>query len=530
MFAPLNALRNPNWRMPAIWRRSLRFRVISVTLIGSLGLLALLGPLLLSQIAAGILGAKERSARSEATVARSEAQRLIDATSATGEKLSAARRVDAVVAAVAARGAESGLFDVLLLSSQPQGQGVIPERGTNLVSETSVPAEMRSIVAADQRQAWAYTTIRYTNGSASPGLVVGAPLEMRDLGPYELYQLFPLTQEQATLSLVRRSTLLIGLLMAAGLSLLAALVTVMLVSPVNQAARTARRLAAGDLEVRLPVRGEDDLAQLAMSFNEMATSLQAYIIAQDELSKVQTRFVADVTHELRTPLTTVRMAADLLHDKRAELPADDARAVELLQRQLDRFESLLADLLETSRADAGAVKLDYQPSDLVLLAERVIASLEHAAAVSGSAVRLRAPRELVLDCDAPRVERIISNLVANAIEHGEGKPIDVLLSKSGASAALEVRDHGVGLSPEQLDSVFTRFWRADPARARRLGGAGLGLPIALADARAHGGTITASGQLGRGASFVLLLPLSAPAGAGPAKGTPRSVEPSEVGV
>lgn len=506
----LRALRHPSQRLPRIYRQSLRFRVVSLTLIGCVALVGFLGPMLLSRISAGVLGAKESSSLAEATAARSEAQRLVDATSASGETLSAARRVDAVVAAVAARGVETGMFDVLLLSSQPQGLGLTPERGTNLVSEASVPDAMRQIIAADQRQAWAYTTIRYTNGASAPGLVVGAPLDMRTLGPYELYQLFPLTQEQSTLALVSRSTAGVGVLLAAGLSLLAALVTVMLVTPVNEVARTARKLAAGDLSVRMPVQGEDDLAQLAMSFNEMAASLQAHIVAQDELSKVQTRFVADVSHELRTPLTTVRMAADLLHDKREDLPVDDARAVELLQRQLNRFESLLSDLLETSRADAGAVKLDYQPSDLMVLARRVIASLEQAIIDSGSVVRLRGPAELILDCDAPRVERIISNLLANAIEHGEGRPIGVLVGQSGQEASLEVRDQGVGLSAEQLESVFKRFWRADPARARRLGGTGLGLSIALADARAHGGTINAAGELGKGASFVLVLPISPP--------------------
>lgn len=499
------------------WRRSLRFRVVLATVIGSTVVLGLIVPILLAQISAGVLGAKQRSALAEATAARANAQRLVDAMG-TGTALSPARRVDGVVAAVAARGSGAGLFEVLLLSSEPGGLSDTPERGTNLVSESSIPPGMRSVVAADQRQAWAYSLIRYTDGTSVPGLVVGSPLDVRGVGPYELYQLFPLSQEQQTLDLVRNDTAVAGLLLVLGLAALAALVTFTIVTPVNNTARAARKLAGGDLAVRMPVGGEDDLAQLAMSFNEMAVSLQDYIRQLQELSQVQQRFVADVSHELRTPLTTVRMAADVLHDKRESMSAQDARTVELLQRQLDRFEALLADLLETSRADAGAVVLDLADTDLVTLVERVAESLGPLAADRGSPVLVFGPDRLVVRCDARRVERILGNLVANAIEHGEGRPVEVVLSGAAEGrpgerelVSVQVVDHGVGLAPDELDNVFQRFWRADAARSRRTGGTGLGLSIARGDARAHGGDIIASGELGKGATFELLLPVGGPA-------------------
>jgi two-component system sensor histidine kinase MtrB len=226
----------------------------------------------------------------------------------------------------------------------------------------------------------------------------------------------------------------------------------------------------------------------------------------EQMSKVQQRFVADVSHELRTPLTTVRMAADLLHDKRDELAPDDARAVELLQNQLNRFETLLGDLLETSRQDSGAVHLDYEEVDLRALADQVVASLEPLAVEMGCEVRiLGAPRMLVL-CDALRVERILANLLSNALEHGEGRPVVVEVTQEDDVAILAVTDQGIGLTQEELASVFTRFWRADPSRVRRVGGTGLGLSIALGDARAHGGTLTAAGAPGQGATFTLRLP------------------------
>jgi two-component system sensor histidine kinase MtrB len=299
-----------------------------------------------------------------------------------------------------------------------------------------------------------------------------------------------------------------GLLIILGLAGLATLVTYWIVSPVHEAARTARRFSSGHLEARMRVRGQDDLAQLAESFNEMAETLQSQIDELEKLSSVQQQFVADVSHELRTPLTTVRMAADLLHDKRQELPADDARAVELLQNQLNRFEALLADLLETSRQDSGSVQLDYEEVDLRAMSERVASALEPLSRDLDSPVDVIGLDCLVVPCDAQRVERILANLISNALEHGMGQPVGVEVMKEGDEAQLAVTDQGVGLTQQEISQVFTRFWRADPSRVRRVGGTGLGLSIAMGDARAHGGTLSASGAPGEGATFTLRLPLA----------------------
>ena len=409
---------------------------------------------------------------------------------------------------MAARGAQAGLFEVLMLASEPAGLSETPERGTNLISETSVPGRLRDVVSGSQRQAWTYTTMRYTDGREVPGFVVGAPLAVRGVGPYELYQLFPLDTEQETLSLVRTSTAVAGLFIILGLAGLATLVTYWIVSPVHEAARTARRFSSGHLEARMRVRGQDDLAQLAESFNDMAETLQSQIDELEKLSSVQQQFVADVSHELRTPLTTVRMAADLLHDKRQELPADDARAVELLQNQLNRFEALLADLLETSRQDSGSVQLDYEEVDLRAMSERVAGALEPLSRDLDSPVEVVGLDCLVVPCDAQRVERILANLISNALEHGMGRPVVVEVMREGDEAQLAVTDQGVGLTQQEISQVFTRFWRADPSRVRRVGGTGLGLSIALGDARAHGGTLSASGAPGEGATFTLRLPLA----------------------
>lgn len=493
-------------RVTGLWRRSMQFRVILGTVLGATALVAVLVPALLGNISRGILGAAETSSLAEATAARTEAQRLLDAAT-VGSDVPPSRSIDAVVAAMGARGAQAGLFEVLLLASEPAGLSQTPERGTNLVSETSVPVAMRTIVAADQRQAWTYTTIQYTDGRSLPGFVVGAPLEVRGVGPYELYQLFPLDNEQSTLRLVRNSITAAGLLIVAGLSGLAWLVTHWLVRPVHEAASTARSFSAGHLDSRMRVRGEDDLAQLAVSFNEMAGTMHQQFRHMEAMTRSQQQFVADVTHELRTPMTTVRMAADLLHDKRHELPSEQARAVELLQKQLNRFEALLADLLETSRQDAGMLNLDYEDVDLRALAEQVVASVAPLAAEMRCHLSVDGPMGLVVPCDALRVERILANLLSNAVEHGQGTPVEVVVGRTADSALLSVTDHGQGMTDEELELAFTRFWRGDPARVRRVGGTGLGLSIALGDARAHGGALTASSAPGIGSTFTLRLPL-----------------------
>ena len=389
---------------------------------------------------------------------------------------------------MAARGAQAGLFEVLRPRLRAGGLSATPERGTNLDLGDQRPGEMRDIVSGSQRQAWTYTTMRYTDGREVPGFVVGAPLAVRGVGPYELYQLFPLDTEQETLTLVRNATAVAGLLIILGLAGLAALVTFMIVSPVHEAARTARRFSSGHLEARMRVRGQDDLAQLAVSFNEMAGTLQSQIDELEKLSSVQQQFVADVSHELRTPLTTVRMAADLLHDKRQELPGrrrpGGGAAAEPAQPVRGPAGRPAGDLAAGRRVGppglrgggpAGDVPSGWRP-----LWNRWPTEL-------GSPVEVIGLDSLVVPCDALRVERILANLISNALEHGDGPA-----GGGGGHAARGrgpggVTDQGVGLTQQELTNVFTRFWRADPSRVRRVGGTGLGLSIALGDARAHGG-------------------------------------------
>ena len=188
-----------------IWRRSLWLRVTVTTLVLSIIVVGVLGLSLLSRVTSGLLGAKEQISVGEASAGLGEAQRILDAADTGPSTPSPARLVDSVVSALAARAGSPSTFDVLLLSSQRSGDA--PERGTNLVAETSVPEALRRAVVQSQRQSWTYTEVQFLDGRRTPGLIVGAPLLVPTVGSYELYYLFPLIQEQSTLDLVRSSVL-----------------------------------------------------------------------------------------------------------------------------------------------------------------------------------------------------------------------------------------------------------------------------------------------------------------------------------
>ena len=343
-------------------------------------------------------------------------------------------------------------------------------------------------------------------GGVSPGVMVGQDVTVPD-GTYQLFFLYSFQSEQDQLDFLQRT---LGLAAAALVVLLGSmtwLVTRQTVRPVRRAAEVAERLADGHLSERMPEKGEDEMATLARSFNEMADSLQDQIHRMEELSTLQRRFVSDVSHELRTPLTTIRMAGEVIHASREDFDPAAKRSAELLQTQLDRFEDLLADLLEISRFDAGAAVLDAEGRDV---RDVVIQAVDHAAPLAerrGAWLHVVVPEErCVADIDPRRVERILRNLLVNAVEHAEGSTVEVTVGADAHAVAVTVRDRGVGMTPDEAAHVFDRFWRADPARARTTGGTGLGLAISLEDAHLHGGWLEAWGRPGRGASFRLTLP------------------------
>ena len=490
-------------RSGTAWRRSIMLRVVGATLALSVLIVFLLGQLVLGQVRDGLLRAKVKSAVAEASSGFTAANQRLIVAETSAESESTGDLVNDIVQDAANSG--GGLYNVVLLSDASPGAttgAALSSGGVKLETVTSLPDLVGKVRQSPQpAYAYRYAPILYDSGTAK-GLVVGSRIR-----GYQLYYLFPLDQEQATLNLVRQRLATTGGLLVLLLGLIAYILTRQVVSPVRMAARISARIAAGQLDERMQVSGEDDLARLASSFNRMATHLQQQIRQLEDLSRVQRRFVADVSHELRTPLTTVRMAADVLHEARDTFHPQVARSAELLQTQLDRFEALLSDLLEISRFDAGAAVLEAEQVDLRDIAAKVIEAAEPLAERRGAALRLVGPQgSCVAEVDPRRIERVLRNLVVNAIEHCDGRDVVVRVAANDQAVAVAVRDYGVGLKPGEASLVFNRFWRADPARARTTGGTGLGLSIALEDAHLHGGWLQAWGQPGAGSQFRLTVP------------------------
>ncbi len=500
------------------WRRSIQARVVVSTVVLSAAVVSIVGWFLLQQTRDGLLDNRVEAVVAEANNETTEARFRLAA--APGTDIDSSSQQRDLVEPIIQRGETRG-FSVVLAGPVGSSGGRIEDGGAKFTAgldKSSVPSSLEGHFDTLAPTAWTYTVIRSEDPAATgemvdqPGIVVGSQVELPSNGEtYTLYYLFPLEEESQTLALVSRALLTAGGLLLVLVAGLTWLVARQVVTPIRLARRVAERLASGHLQERLRVSGEDDLARLATSFNQMASSLQRQIRQLEELSRVQRRFVSDVSHELRTPLTTVRMAGDVLHDARADFDPHTARAAELLQTELDRFETLLVDLLEISRFDAGAAVLDVEDVNLVDVAHRVVDLTRALADQRDVRVVVRAPQGPCLaEADVRRVERIVRNLVTNAIDHaasgGSGAGIVIHVAGDTHAAAIAVRDYGVGLAPGDSALVFNRFWRADPARARTSGGTGLGLSISLEDTHLHGGWLQAWGRTGLGAQFRLTLP------------------------
>jgi two-component system sensor histidine kinase MtrB len=498
------------------WRRSLQLRVVGTTLVISAAVIAVLGFFLTEQIADGLLLNAETTARAQALTGLSTAQSLTGLSSPTSGQL--AMQVMGTIGRQLQPTSGTASYSVAVgLNTDLKDEPGFPRWAAGFNADATFPPTLLSSVQDEQVGQehgklenllyYAPTTlIPAGGGQGVPAIAFGVPLN----NSYQLYFVFPLTEEQQTLHLVQTTLIGVGIALVALLAAIASLVTRWVVVPVRHAARAAQRLSAGRLEERMAVGGADDLAALATSFNDMAASLQEKLRELEDLSKAQRQFVSDVSHELRTPMTTIRMAAEILFDSREDLDAAAARSTELLQSQIERFEILLTDLLEISRHDSNVATLDPEPADLCDIVRRSADDAQQLAERKGCRIEFRLPVQACMaEVDRRRVERILRNLLVNAVEHGEGRDVVVTVAADSDAAAIAVRDHGVGLNPGEEQLVFERFWRADPARARTTGGTGLGLAIALEDARLHRGWLQAWGEKGRGSVFRLTLPRAA---------------------
>ncbi|WP_028661573.1 MtrAB system histidine kinase MtrB [Saccharomonospora saliphila] len=487
-----------------VWHRSLRFRVTMSTLALSSAVVFVLGMVLQNQIVERLMDTKERAALNQLRVAvRTAENELVGdagADDALRNRLNNALKsiTNTSVATQDTENSSAGAFEPVLVAGDAERTSEIP---VHAGPYDKVPPRLSNYATNNQTARQFHTT-----ADGSTYLIVAAPVTTATR-PIQLYLLFPLSTEQNTVTTVQNTMLVAGLALLVLLAGITNMVTHQVVTPVRRAVAATEDFAGGDLDRRLDVSGEDDLAKLGQSYNEMAANIQEQIRQLEEFGQLQRRFTSDVSHELRTPLTTVRMAADVLHASREEFPTGLSRSAELLVDELDRFEALLHDLLEISRLDAGVEDLAAERGDVRPVAHRAVEQVSAIAGSTGSAIELDLPEEEVrAEIDARRVERILRNLLANAVDHGDGHPVRLRLDADDHAVAFTVRDYGVGLRPGEADLVFNRFWRADPSRNRRTGGTGLGLAISHEDARLHGGWLEAWGEPGHGSCFRLTLP------------------------
>ncbi|GAA0197023.1 MtrAB system histidine kinase MtrB [Glutamicibacter creatinolyticus] len=500
-------LRRPLAAVRRRWNRHLMYRTVASTLLfSSLALLAA-GAFLSNQIASTLFTERFNQVATESERGLSQARSIFES-AATTDRVSTQSLVNSTLSTLEGDGASVVRDFVLMPFPGDENIYVAPTASGQLTSRI-IPADLSERVMNDSGIYWRSVEIP-TAGSQAPGIIFGTKVLLPPGREYGLYLVYDLSNVQSTLEFINRAMVLTGMILLLVVGVISWSVSRTVVRPVADAAYVSERIAAGDLDRRMRVIGEDEVARLGTAFNHMAASLQDQITQLNQLSAMQQRFVSDVSHELRTPLTTVRMAAEVIHDARESFDPLTSRSAELMYNQIERFQNLLNDLLEVSRFDAGVAVLDRESTDLNVIARKVIDTATPVADEYGSVLRLSAPAEgCVAEVDPRRVERILRNLVLNAAEHGEGNPIDISIGQDEDAVAISVRDHGIGMSAEAASHVFDRFWRADPARKRTTGGSGLGLAIAKEDTALHGGRLEAWGEEGVGSNFRLTLPRTA---------------------
>ncbi len=488
------------------WSASLQLRTVAITAVLTLVAAGVLALFLTQQITSGLFQSRFDQVEAESNRGLNQARSIFNNANTTDPETTDLLVTNTLNQLAGETGATVVRDMVLVPVEDTQNLYVGPKSSSGLTAEV-IPDTLAQAVQGGSGTYWQSIALPADDGGTRPGLAFGTQVTLPPGNIYALYMVYDLSGVQDTLDYLMRVLVVAGAMLVMMNSLIAVYVTRSVVRPVGQAASAAETLSSGDLSVRMPVQGEDEMARLGTSFNRMADNIQDQITQLAELSQMQQRFVSDVSHELRTPLTTVRMAAEVLYDSRDDFDAINRRSTELLYHQVERFQALLADLLEITRFDAGAATMAPERTDILHLVTDVVQTAQPLAYKAGTDVYVVAlVAEVSADVDPRRIERIVRNLVNNAIEHGEGRPVDVVVGGDAEAVAVVVRDHGIGMSEEQAAHVFDRFWRADPARARTTGGSGLGLSIASEDTRLHHGRLDAWGRPGDGSAFRLVIP------------------------
>ncbi|PLS27488.1 MtrAB system histidine kinase MtrB [Bifidobacterium parmae] len=505
-------------------RRSLQARTVAMVVAVTLAVAVIFSIVSMVSVRTTLLNQVSMQARNDFSNMVQQAQTGLDSADVS-DSVQYQQLVNNLASSLQNEGA-SNLVSVYLSGKDDESRLIVPV-STDPTYEDAVTDDIRTAVASDTHSRVFYQPIAIDveNRTDVPGAVLGTTLDFGAVGGIEFFALFSYESQENSLTQIQLNLISVCLALSVLVGIVVWLTLHGIIRPVGVVAATAETFAAGDLDARVPVTRKDEIGSLQDSFNTMADALNQKIDELEEAGAMQRRFVSDVSHELRTPVTTMRMASDLLESRKDEYDPITRRTVELLSGQINRFQDMLADLLEISRYDAGYAALDLVETDLRDPIRDAVEQVSGLAQAKGVPIHADLPNVGVLVYfDSRRIVRIVRNLLANAIDFAEDKPIDVRLAANRRAAVISVRDYGVGMPHDQVPHVFDRFWRGDPSRARTTGGTGLGLSIAMTDAKLHQGSIRVRSELGEGTWFLVMLPRDPRLGAVPDNELPVDFE------
>lgn len=487
---------------------SIARRIIGLTLLMLLSAFIILSFFVMWFVSQNVLQARQEFADQEITRVRQEVEEHI---SQMGLTRSIKSRLESTQAKITSSNSQSSqaksIYTPILIAEGENGEMI------STFKDYQVSQELRDLVG-DNQVAYQFDEVYPAEGISYRALIIGSPVDSEEIPGLQLYLVFSTEQDWETVSQLRL------IISVAGFIAILITFCVMVwgiqqvVKPLKEASRVADRFADNHLKDRMKVLRNDEIGKLAQSFNYMAESLSSKIAQLRDYGDLQQRFSSDVSHELRTPLTSIRGATDILGRDYESLSPVSQRAWRLLDDSVERYQHLLIDLLDISHYDEGAVTLKAETDDVVEILTSTFETLRPLSEKFSVPLRLHLPESdngepptVLAEVDRSRLERIIRNLVSNALDYAEGKPVDVYLDSNETCFSIAVVDHGVGLKEGQEELVFERFWRADESRQRHFGGTGLGLSISREDAEIHGGVLKAAGKLHVGSMFLLSIPL-----------------------
>jgi two-component system sensor histidine kinase MtrB len=396
-------------------------------------------------------------------------------------------------------------LDAFASALKPSGALVVYHdlHSSSSMSLDEVPTELRHAVATGAK-----IQFQRVDAQGYPWFFVGIPVQTGSgaTSGLEVYAMTSLDQQQAAIDELARQAWLVSALALPFAVAVALLAARQVLRPVRALNTAANQLGRGRLDVRLRVKGSDELAELVTTFNHTAAELERTVGTLRAMEADARRFVADVSHELRTPLAAMNAVTDVLDEDAGQLPADTAVAARLVSAETKRLTRLVQDLIEISRFDAGRAELRREELDVAAAVTDSLAARGWEPGSEGTGVVADLPSGITAALDRRRLDIVVANLVGNALRHG-APPVEVVLRAERGDVVLAITDHGPGIPAEVLPRVFDRFAKADTARARSEG-SGLGLSIARENARLHGGDILAA-NTGTGARFELRLPREA---------------------